>query len=522
LTRSTQLIKLAVIVVFLGLILSAFLSGTNTFADSLRGYEIGFQFLEGASYNTLNYPSAANSAYSYYVSWWSPAQWTMPYLLWKIFGSDSIQLVQFILISLSLLIALLGYHRLFKIHFGVSAITYFSLLILVSHPLFYWQTLMYMGGDLFLLAITPWFIVFLSSRLEKLAASDAFYFLLFGILGVFIKTSFLLLIAAGGIYLFFRISGNLKSKIRSTWMIALTAFALLLIAKVFFIGPNETPSSAIDSEGYYGVPNTYSSDVSYPLGSPIGALSHATKYAQQLEASQDSNSMFSEIIKWGSVALFCVFLLTWKDESKRYHHILLYFAVPFLVFFVPFGLMDKAISYEFRHYAPILFLFIPPFIQCLSSFMKRAMLYSLLVIFIAFNAYIFSADYQFLNANTSYFKSFKMTSEEVIPYKLLGEWDKNHSNGICLIEEYWAPSLAVRENDKMILREEGNNLFLVSGMELDHPDKMKDLDLLNSYDFILVVGKEGNSTDLFRFTQHFEEIRSGKSGQFEWKEYRTR
>ena len=94
-------------------IISMLFFGTITSGDSIRGIEMMYQYANGASWNTLNYPSVHHSIHSYYVSWWSPSQWFFPYLLYKLLKIESVQSIQFILITSTLLISVYGYYKLF-------------------------------------------------------------------------------------------------------------------------------------------------------------------------------------------------------------------------------------------------------------------------------------------------------------------------------------------------------------------------------------------------------------------------
>lgn len=516
---SARILAFGVLSLFLGLLILSACNGTYTFADALRSYEIGFQYKDGAAFNTLNYPSSSQPLFQYTVAWWAPAQWVLPHLLIEIVPAVTIQSAQFILITLFLCLTCSGFYYLFQAHFKHATLTWLSLLIIISHPLFYWQTFMYTGGDLFLLGATPWLVLFLSTRSNDYSLKDGSLFFLFGMIGLLLKTSFLLLIAAGAAYLFFRSKGSISQKLRNTKWIALASLFLVLIAKFVLIGANETPGSASDTEGYYGIPPSLSGDLLYSIGSPIGAITQFSKLAQQSEAAHQSITVLSESLKWGAAILVLLFLFFWKKGPAEYRRILLLFGLPFLLLFIPFYLLDRAISFELRHFAPVIFLFIPAFVHFGLQLFNKYVNTGLIIGLLSFNAFLFFQDYQFMNQDTTFLNGFKLNTMEAAPYKVLDNWDKKNDKGIAVLEDYWAPSVAVRKNDKLVLTETNDRIQVVSGMELDHPDVLADLDLLKSYDRLIIMGKIGNRTDIFKFTSEFELIDSGIEGGFEWKTY---
>jgi len=63
-------------------------------------------------------------------------------------------------------------------------------------------------------------------------------------------------------------------------------------------------------------------------------------------------------------------------------------------------------------------------------------------------------------------------------------------NGLILIEDYWQLSIGQWENDKLVVAVNGNKVRVVSGMELDYPDYIEDVNtLIQEYDHLLLVGR---------------------------------
>src|SRR5690606_27820363 len=128
------------------------------FADASRGFEAMEQYMAGGNWNSVSYPVVGGD-YQYFLSWWTPGQWVFPFLLIKIgVGMNTaLQLITTVALSVSIF----GYYRLFRILDFSSVLVWGSLITIVTNQLFYWHTIMYYGGDLLLLALFPYFDLFL-------------------------------------------------------------------------------------------------------------------------------------------------------------------------------------------------------------------------------------------------------------------------------------------------------------------------------------------------------------------------
>ena len=230
--RNSKIILIVSGSILLTYFIVLFLSGSVTMADAYRGYEAMHQFNNEGAWNVLNYPSVTNPESSSYISWWAPGQWMIPWFLMS-FGIQSFQTVQFLLIGISLMISLYGYYRLFKaLKFSVI-VNALSILCIVTNYTFYWQTLMYHGGELFLTALLPYFVLILIKISSFSILKRITVFAGIALLGLFLKnTFFILLICAGIFILFHQNQESLKNRLRFAWPLALT---FLLIAIPFYV-----------------------------------------------------------------------------------------------------------------------------------------------------------------------------------------------------------------------------------------------------------------------------------------------
>ena len=472
--KKSKLLLIRFLIIFLvgSYFLGILTYGTSTFADSLRGYEEMFQFMEGGNWNSLSYPSVYEPEFSYYVAWWSPGQWVFPFLIFDLFGISSIQTIQFILIAVCLILSLFGYNLLFK-KFGFSSfISAFSLLCIASNQLFYWHTFLYFGGDLFLLAFFPYFLLFLLHYKENITFTTTILFILLCLFGVFLKNTWLVIALCSSSFIFFsQKTDSILNRIKNTLPIITSFCVLYFLVNKFHLSLGETPTSSHDYEGYLGVKNNFIGDISYSLGSPMGIFTRFTFIVQKLPLNYFSNSVFSTILQVIPLLLTGLFILKFpKKKYSTYFNILLYFCIPFLLFFVFVYLQDNSVSYEMRHFAPISFLFFPGLIVWLTSNKYKLLMVTAITLFCVFDLGLYAISSKKIEETHSFWNQLKLPNEDVKLLSAIEKWDKSYKNGIVIIEDYWLPCIGVRKNEKVVLKQKNNLLYIVSGMEIEHPD----------------------------------------------------
>jgi len=118
-------------------------------------------------------------------------------------------------------------------------------------------------------------------------------------------------------------------------------------------------------------------------------------------------------------------------------------------------------------------------------------------------------------AGSTFVQGIKVEANDAPMMRTLAEWDKANRGGLCIIEDYWFPCLAIRRNGKMVLTSKNDTYFLVSGMEIPNPDRI-DSNMLRKYadkKVLLVVKKE--QTRIFALFPGYDfSVREKKGGFF--------
>lgn len=467
--------------------------GTGTMADVLRGYESMYQFMDGGSCNTLTYPSLSSPEFSYYIAWWSPGHWLFPYLFICL-GIESIQVIQVLLITVCLSLALYGYIHLFKAFGFNRKEIWISMLAILTSQSFYWHTFLYYGGDLLFLSIVPFFVLFLVKHTEYPTWKRIGSFSLLIIAGLIAKNTFVIVIIGGLIFLSITtLDSSTRKEGRQLLLYLLIGAIAICWIYITHLSKGETPASAIDLEGYTGVPNNFIGDISYALGSPIGIFSRFTVLIQKVGGLAFGN--FLQLLPLAFMLVF--YIRSFLKRDKIYHQVILWFCLPFFCAFSIFFLQDKAISYEMRHFAPIAFVFFPGIIQWLYSFNYKGVITLAIVLFCLVDLGLFALNVKQLNETHLMWNSLKLPKSDVNVLKSIEKWDNTHCNGLIIIDDYWQLSVGQLQNDKVVLRLRNDSVEVVSGMELDHPDKLDDLSILTeTYSNILYVVKNTSNWNL--------------------------
>lgn len=500
--------------VLLTLVSVPFFIGSYTLADSIRGFEILEQYKQGADFNTLNYTSVNEPLIRYSVSWWAPGQWLLPLAI-QFLGISNYQHIQAISILLLLLLSFWAYWRLFRALGIESWIRSLSMLILVTSPLFYWQSLMFHGSDLLLLAFLPWFFLLLLRVKKKRTIWSYTSLILLGIIGVYLKTSFLILFAGGTLFLFFGGQHTLKERIKSNYFYFIAALAVLIFTKTILL-QGETPGSAVDHEGWFGVPNTISGDLLHAFASPLGSISNLSSIIQAQSALHGVSIL--QVLGLAVLAVLSFWILIRVLlRNEDYGKLLLFVGYSFFVVMTVLYLSDRAVSYEMRHFAPLSFLFVPAILDTIQTFLGKTILLIISALLLFFNVhnYWFQASYLAEQATVN---GIKLSQEDTELANFIQRWDSNQSSSLCLVENVWSHSFFVRNNDKLVLK--GLEPQIVSGMELDSTTYLDDLaetsTLFDSYNEVLLITYENNETNLKSLLTGKHEISSGQIGRYSW------
>lgn len=103
---------------------------------------------------------------------------------------------------------------------------------------------------------------------------------------------------------------------------------------------------------------------------------------------------------------------------------------------------------------------------------------------------IYSQQVTNINEKHVFWNDLKVPIEDGEILSAIEKWDAKHYNGLILIEDYWQLSIGQWDNDKMVVAIDGDKARLVSGMELDNPVYLKDMNVLvREYDHILLISR---------------------------------
>ncbi|MEO9257405.1 MAG: hypothetical protein ABI207_03425 [Crocinitomicaceae bacterium] len=492
------LLIIGLVLIVLSYLFYASIFGIGTFADVFRGYETLHQWQKGGDWNTLSYPRI-HGTYSFFVAWWSPGQWMLPYFLELIVGNH-FQLIQISLVVLCVSIGLYFYYKLFR-YFNFSKQTsLIALLLIVTNQLFYWHFFLFYGGDLFVFAFLPIFIRYLCSLKSPFSLLHILGFIALSIFGIFLKNTFLLFFVVGCFYLILSNHITPIKKWKDSLYLLVSLLLVVGVSFFFFLRHGETPSAAVESTTYNGVSNNLVGDIFYSLGSPMGIITRITpsfqKAAPWLVDLQGVTIVFLLFTVVLTFLLFRFIYLKYTSADKKdFVQISFLFVLPVFLAFDYFYLKDSAISYEMRHFAPLAFLFVPAVIDWINSFKKvRCWLFGALIFISVVDFAGFFIQGNQLTQSRSFVGDKLVNNEEAELLHFVMDWDNSNKNSLLLVENYWFPITGVAKNEKLALRLENDSWTVVSGMELDHAPivYLNELNLEKYNSIMLISTKQEN------------------------------
>ncbi|MDX5404751.1 MAG: hypothetical protein LPK28_04520 [Bacteroidota bacterium] len=325
--------------------------------DPIRGFEVLDQMDRGGKWNHLEYPGTSLDAdVSIFLSWWTPGQYSLPAITERFTDRQNSLAIWVILPWVSFLLGIYLLGRNWSVPVPARLLI---LLMLVWHPETFMGLWEYKGGGALMMGFLPWYVLFLF-RLDPAQVRSFWYWGILSVLGVFLKSSFILWALGGGSYILFRLWKTKKLDRRRG--LHLLASAVLSFAPIiWFISRGQTPNEAVDPEGFFGMGNHLMADILIP---PVLSLFSGWSVAGEIFSldtflrSHGWSPFVSLIPIFGlGVAMFMAIRTV---VTARIQEFLLIHLFLFWLIFSAWYLSDRAISYEVRHFFPLGVLFMIP------------------------------------------------------------------------------------------------------------------------------------------------------------------
>jgi len=330
------------------------------YPDTAFGFQVLRNMRMGGEFNILPRPDQADISKSlhYFLAWWSPGQYLVPYLFIKLFGLNIGKAVA-VTVGISSLIGQCGFYHLFK-KLGFTPLqAALSIFFIACQQFYVIPYVFYNGGEILIFAFMGWFLLGCTA-INKINWQLGAFVLLSGLIGFFCKSAFIWLYGAGLIYLWIKLSDREKIV---KWLlngvaIAVPSILSLVIIYFGYLSKGETPTS-----GAAGLKPTIEA-FAFPIASPLLAGFSVDDLTNGLIFHADKpifNPQWTIIILMllavGSVTLFIGILKKVPHKNYRLLICILY-AVAFLFFCSQF-LLQADISYEARHFRILGIMIIP-------------------------------------------------------------------------------------------------------------------------------------------------------------------
>jgi hypothetical protein len=339
----------------LGFLIALWMYPIPSFADALRGFATATSMLNGGEFNHLNFvnPHRPDELLSVFVAWWTPGQYLAP-MVFYLFGSNWI-LAQKITLSICLLVGVYGWVKLWKTHFPQVHWSWL-LLLLVLNRNFYWHTLLYMGGDVLLFSILPYFFH------HALKGKNFHWFLpLWLVVGFTAKAAFIVFAIPVVIWRY-----RNKLFTISSFIEVLPTAAVSIALWFFFLQMGDTPTSNIDMEGYGNLPHRSWNGWLYAFSAPVASPFWLWSGMESLWKTGKIPEYLLYAV-FGSLAIISI-MMSFPKNTKHAYRTLAFLVFIFVgSFFALQQMRWAAISFEARHFYPVGLLMLPIIVEKLPK-----------------------------------------------------------------------------------------------------------------------------------------------------------
>jgi len=337
-------------------------------SDPNSGFEAMRSMQMGGGFNLVIAPSTANISKnaSEFLTWWSPGQYLLPYIL-TLFFNINIGHASSIVIIFGNLSAVAGFYCFFKALGFTRLIAAFSVLFIVCQQIFWVPYTSYNGGETLLFGFEGWFL-YGCAALKKPHLKLILFILLSGWIGFTCKLSFLWIYMAGLLCLWVRLSSaetKLSGWIKKGIWVAVPAIISMAVLYVLFLSKGENPSSPTAAFK----PTLQA--ISFPLGSPVLTGFSVDDLLNGLLVP-DGKPIFTPLqiiivlILFALLSLFIIWAIIHYIPNNNYKLFIIAFYSVSVLFFVYVYSRQAVISYEARHFRIIGLLIAPGIIYIVS------------------------------------------------------------------------------------------------------------------------------------------------------------
>ena len=354
------------LVVVLGVF--SFIAPPSLFPDPANGFLVMRSMEMGGKFNMMVTPDQDDFSKntSEFLTWWSPGQYLMPYTFKLLFGANTGQ-ASALTVLLCQLLGLSGFYSFFKKVGFTPFIAALSLLFIACQQFFVVPYVFYNGGEILTFAFTGWFL-YGCVAFKKPSGQMILFILFSGLIGFFCKSSTMWVYAAGLLFIWIRFS---SAKVLTDWIkngiwIAVPAIIAIGTIYILFLSKGQNPASA--SAGLKLTLKTFTFPLASPLlsGFSIDDICHGLIYHTGKAVFNDWQSI-AILILLAILSLWLVSSILKKVTDPNYRLLVIIFYTVSFLFFSYVYLMQKAISYEARHFRVIGLLVIPGAIYLVSQ-----------------------------------------------------------------------------------------------------------------------------------------------------------
>lgn len=370
---SNNQIILFIILYVLILVTTSISIRQSMYSDSGWGFETLKSMLAGGKFNYLSTVDPINIANNIesFSSTWTPGQYMFSFLLIKYLHLNLGESL-FVIVSIINIIGLFGFYHLFINLTFSKRLALISIVVIALQRYFSLPFSIYNGGDALIFGFLPWFIL-LVIKLTLKSFSGFFTIVTIGLVGFFIKASFLITLLSLCFYLFLKAVDNSKNDLKKAVApTAIIAFALLTtLAVCYFTFLNTGIYSEQRFEFQFNLSNTF-----YIFSSILNTALSLDDVFNKLFLFPGNTFNLSTIAITTLIWNICLTILSFVVlkrvyNLKEYKNLRLlslsFFLVYLLIFLMLWNKKEITSSLEMRHLRPLGLVFIPVIILLIKQ-----------------------------------------------------------------------------------------------------------------------------------------------------------